>query len=66
MFTVIVTTHCGYTFEKTYIDPEYASMVAATAITAEDFKHLDIIDATTGEVIVECDYTDRVPHEPYF
>ena len=53
MFTVYAITHNGCTFEKTYIDVDYAAMVFLTATNCEDIKDAYIMDATTGEILVE-------------
>lgn len=53
MFTVTAYTHNGKYWEQTFIDGDYALTVFTTATTAIDCKSVDIIDATTGEVLME-------------
>lgn len=52
MFTVNAYSHFGNSFERTYINFDYALTIFNIACKCEDCSTVDIIDATTGELIL--------------
>lgn len=54
MFEVLAFTHDNKTtFDKYYLDWEYALTVFNTACKCEDCRSAFIVDATTGELILD-------------
>lgn len=52
MHTVYARTYNNKTWEQTFIDKEYAMLIFNTARKAVDCANVDLLDATTGEVLI--------------
>ena len=55
MYTVYARTYNDKTWKQTFIDKSYAMLVFNTARTAVDCTSVDLVDATTGEVLMGWD-----------
>lgn len=54
MFTVFAFNHANTVdFEKSYLEWDYALQIFNTATKCEDCRSAFIIDATTGELIMD-------------